>query len=64
MKKPRTEITNESAKFVLNAYRPNGADARDPIFRAALEQAARDPELGSLVQGATGFRLADRGQIG
>ena len=45
MKTPRTEITNEYAKFVLNAYRPNGADARDPVFRAALEQAARDPEL-------------------
>jgi hypothetical protein len=45
MKKPRTEITNESAKFVLNAYRPNGADAQDPVFRAALEQSARDPEL-------------------
>ena len=39
MKKPRTEITNESAKFVLNAYRPNGADAQDPVFRVALEQA-------------------------
>jgi hypothetical protein len=45
MNKPRTEITNESAKFVLNAYRPNGADAQDPVFRAALEQAERDPEL-------------------
>jgi hypothetical protein len=45
MKKPRTEITNQSAKFVLNAYRPNGADAQDPVFRDALEQAARDPEL-------------------
>jgi hypothetical protein len=45
MKKPRTEITNEAAKFVLNAYRPNGADAQDPVFRDALEQAARDPEL-------------------
>jgi hypothetical protein len=45
MKKPRTEITNESAKFVLNAYRPNGADAQDPVFHAALEQSARDPEL-------------------
>ncbi len=45
MKKPRTEITNESAKFVLSAYRPNGADAQDPVFHAALEQAARDPEL-------------------
>jgi hypothetical protein len=47
MNKPRTEITNESAKFVLNAYRPNGADAQDPVFRDALEQAARDPELGA-----------------
>jgi hypothetical protein len=45
MKKPRTEITNEAAKFVLNAYRPNGADAQDPVFRDALEQAACDPEL-------------------
>ena len=45
MNKPRTEITNLSAKFVLNAYRPNGADAQDPVFRDALEQAARDPEL-------------------
>jgi hypothetical protein len=47
MKKPRTEITNETAKFLLNAYRPNGADAQDPVFRDALEQAARDPELGA-----------------
>src|SRR5271165_5729642 len=45
MKKPRTEITNETAKFLLNAYRPNGADAQDSVFRDALEQAARDPEL-------------------
>ena len=45
MKKPRTEITNEAAKFVLNAYRPNGADAQDPVFRDALEQAACDPDL-------------------
>jgi hypothetical protein len=45
MKKPRTEITNDAAKFLLNAYRPNGADAQDSVFRDALEQAARDPEL-------------------
>jgi hypothetical protein len=50
MKKPRTEMTNEAAKFVLNTYRPNGADAQDPVFRAALDQAAHDPEL------ATWFR--------
>ena len=51
MKKPRTEITNESAKFVLNAYRPNGADAQDPVFRDALEQAAP-----LLCAGIIGFR--------
>ena len=38
-------MTNEAAKFVLNTYRPNGADAQDPTFRAALDQAARDPDL-------------------
>src|SRR5271165_80653 len=57
MKNPRTEITNESAKFVLHAYRPNGADARDPIFRAALEQAARDPELGAWLKEQRSFDL-------
>jgi hypothetical protein len=38
-------ITNQDAKLVLSAYRPNGADARDPFFEEALEQAKRDPEL-------------------
>jgi len=55
MKKPRTEITNQTAKFLLNAYRPNGADAQDPIFREALEQAARDPELGAWFKEQRGF---------
>jgi hypothetical protein len=45
MNKPRNEMTNEAAKFVLNTYRPNGADAQDPAFRAALDQAASDPDL-------------------
>lgn len=40
-------MTNESAKFVLGAYRPNGADAKDPMFAEALEQAKRDPNLGA-----------------
>jgi hypothetical protein len=57
MKKRRTEITNETAKFLLNAYRPNGADAQDPIFRDALEQAARDPELGAWFKEQRGFDL-------
>ncbi len=55
MKKPPTEITNETAKFLLNGYRPNGADAQDPVFRDALEQAARDPELGAWFKEQRGF---------
>jgi hypothetical protein len=39
-------MDNEEAKFILRAYRPNGADAGDAKFSAALEQAKRDPELG------------------
>jgi hypothetical protein len=38
-------MTNEEAKFVLHAYRANGADAGDPTFAAALEQVRRDPAL-------------------
>ena len=45
MKEPRNEMTNERAKFVLGAYRPNGADAKDPTFAEALEQAKHDPNL-------------------
>ena len=40
-------MTNEEAKFILSAYRPNGCDASDPAMADALEQAARDPELGA-----------------
>lgn len=47
MKKQRTEITNENAKFILSAYRASGADAQDPTFQQALKQAAQDPELGA-----------------
>ena len=38
-------MTNQDAKLVLSAYSPNGADARDPFFEQALQQAKRDPEL-------------------
>jgi len=38
-------MKNEEAKFVLHAYRPNGADAGDATFCAALEQAKQDPAL-------------------
>ena len=45
MNEPRNEMTNEAARLVLHSYRPNGIDARDPRFRAALDQAAHDPDL-------------------
>lgn len=38
-------MDNEQAKFILQAYRPNGQDAHAPQFREALEQVQRDPEL-------------------
>ncbi len=38
-------MDNGEAKFILRAYRPNGADAADATFADALSQAKKDPEL-------------------
>ncbi|MBA4149037.1 MAG: hypothetical protein H0X66_13045 [Verrucomicrobia bacterium] len=38
-------MTNEEAKFILQSYRQNGADADDPVFTEAMEHARRDPIL-------------------
>jgi hypothetical protein len=38
-------MNNEEARFLLQAYRPNGRDAQDPQFQEALEQVKRDPAL-------------------
>jgi len=38
-------MDNEEAKFILKAYRPSGADAKNARFGAALNQAERDPAL-------------------
>jgi hypothetical protein len=38
-------VDNNEAKFILEAYRPNGADAASPVFEAALTQAQHDPAL-------------------
>jgi hypothetical protein len=48
-------MTNERAKLLLSAYRHNGADAQDPFFHEALEQATRDPELASWFTKQRGF---------
>ncbi len=39
-------MNNAEAKFILQGYRPNGADAGDATFCAAVEQAQQDPALG------------------
>src|SRR5437867_8043687 len=41
----RSHMDNREAKFILNAYRPGGEDASDPLFAEALVQAQRDPVL-------------------
>ena len=38
-------MNNAEAKFILQGYRPNGADASDATFQAALEQVQHDPAL-------------------
>jgi len=39
-------MDKEHAKFILQSYRPDGADAQDPHFKEALTLAAEDRELG------------------
>ena len=43
-------MTNEDAKFILRAYRPDGSDAADPMFAEALVHARTDPVLGAWLQ--------------
>lgn len=38
-------MNNEEAKFILHAYRPDGADAADPGFAEALAHARQDPAI-------------------
>ena len=51
-------MTNEEAKFILQAYRPNGADAGDAMFQSALDQARRDASLGKWLEGQQAFDRA------
>ena len=38
-------MNNQEAKLILQAYRPGGLDAADPMFAEALALAQHDPEL-------------------
>ena len=48
-------MNNVEAKFILQAYRPNGADTGDATFVAALDQARLDPGLGQWFAQAQAF---------
>ena len=39
-------MDKEQARFILQSFRPDGADAKDPDFAEALQVAAEDRELG------------------
>jgi hypothetical protein len=51
-------MDNQEAKFILKAYRSNGADAGDPIFAQALEQAKNDPTLADWLRREQAFDRA------
>lgn len=51
-------MNNEEAKFILQGYRPNGADTGDATFCAALEQAKKDPALGAWLAKQQAFDAA------
>ena len=51
-------MTNEEAKFIMQAYRPNGADALDVTFKASLEQSKRDASLGKWLEVQQAFDMA------
>lgn len=58
-------MKHEEARFILQAYRPNGADAGDPAMAEALAQARQDPGLAAWLErlqkfdGAIAAKLAE-----
>ncbi len=51
-------MTNNEAKFILQAYRPNGADAGDATFQPSLDQAKHDATLAKWLEGQQKFDRA------
>lgn len=51
-------MTNQEAKLALQGYRPNGADAEDPVLVEALDLARRDPQLGAWFEKQQAFDRA------
>jgi hypothetical protein len=57
-------MNNEQAKFILQGYRPNGADSADADVVAAMEQAKRDPALGVWFAKEQAFDAAISAKLG
>lgn len=57
-------MNNEEAKFILQGYRPNGSDAADAAFGAALEQARKDPALADWFARQQAFDTAVSAKLG
>ncbi len=57
-------MNNTEAKFILQGYRPNGADAGDATFCAAVEQARADPALGEWFAREQAFDAAISAKLG
>jgi hypothetical protein len=56
-------MTNQEAKSILGAYRPNGQDAADAVFDEAVRQAQRDPQLGAWFAHSRGLDAAMMGKL-
>lgn len=56
-------MNNEEAKFILQGYRPNGADASDAAVREALDQVQRDPVLHEWFARQQAFDAAVSGKL-
>jgi hypothetical protein len=57
-------MTNNEAKFILGAYRPNGRDAEGATFKVALGQARTDPALGAWFEQAQAHDAAMARKLG
>ena len=57
-------MNNVEAKFILQGYRPNGADAADATFLAALEQTRADPALRDCFAQEQAFDAAISAKLG
>jgi hypothetical protein len=51
-------MTNDEAKFILSAYRPNGSDAGNGTFSEPLRMAASDPLLAAWFERSRSHDLA------